>query len=73
MTSDKKGLTTQKIDDLFQAAFALTHKIHAVSKIKTTWRKGTPERLEVEQNENDLREQRAMIVREVKRRCGEDV
>jgi hypothetical protein len=66
------GLTTQSIDSLLTAAYALTHRIHAVGKIKTTWRKGTPERLQVEADEAELRELRDMIGREIKRRAGED-
>lgn len=71
MTKEKKGLSTQSIDDLITKAFALTHKIHAVDKIKTTHRKGTPERKQVEEDVAALREDRNRIVREIKRRAGE--
>lgn len=69
-TADK-ALSTQDVDALMTAAFALTHRIHAVDKAKTQYRKGTAERDAVEADVADLREQRAMIVREIKRRAGE--
>lgn len=71
MTEDKKGLTTQSIDTLMKAAFALTHKIHAVDKIRTTKERGSEERLKIAQEVTDLRAQRDLIVREIKRRAGE--
>lgn len=61
----------QSIDDLMKAAFALTHKIHALDKIKTQYMLGTPDRDLVESDVDDLRAARDMIVREVKRRAGE--
>lgn len=64
-------LTKQGIDDLMKAAFALTHKIHAVDKYKTKYPKGSEDRAKVEKDAADLREQREMIVREIKRRAGE--
>jgi hypothetical protein len=71
MTEESKALSTQSIDDLMKAFAALTHRIHVGDKDKTSHKKGTPERAEVEAHVADLREQREMIVREIKRRCGE--
>lgn len=67
----EKGLTHQSIDTLFKASWALTHKIHAVDKIRTKYPLGSPERTQVEHDLDDLRAQRELIVREVKRRAGE--
>jgi hypothetical protein len=72
MTKEKQGpVTTQSIDTLMKAAFALTHKIHAVDKIRTTYQRGTDERMKIAEEVADLRAQRDMIVREIKRRAGE--
>lgn len=71
MTKEKAGLSSQPVAALLKAAYALTHKIHAVDKIRTTYQRGTEKRMEVAQEVADLRAQRDMIDREIKRRCGE--
>jgi len=68
---EKKGLSRESVDTLMTKAFALTHRIHAADKNKTQWRKGTPERKQVEADAQSLRDQRDLIVREIKRRAGE--
>jgi hypothetical protein len=72
MTEPHKGLSTEGFDSLITKAIALTHKIHAVDKAKTQYPKGSAKRAEVEADAQKLRDDRDIIVRELKRRSGEE-
>lgn len=70
-TDEVSEMTTQSIDELMTASFALTHRIHAIDKLRTKHRKSSPEWDKCVTDAADLRAQRDIIVREIKRRAGE--
>lgn len=66
----REALKATDIDTLLTKAFALTHRIHALDKIKKGYDKDSPQRLQVEDDERTERRKRDMIVAEIKRRCA---
>lgn len=74
MTKDRmtaRKAKTQGVEELLNAAFALTHKMHALDKAKVGLPRGGERRAEIDLEVDGLRKQRDIIVREVTRRCAE--
>jgi hypothetical protein len=71
-TTKKKPIKRQTDEELMTAAFSITHKMHALDKAKVGLPRKSERRAEIDAEVASLRGERDIIVREVKRRAGEE-